>query len=61
MEADGAALVDGGGPANIHVDAGKSGGSPSFDIEDTDAPSSLAGGTGEPGRSDLQLDQTPIP
>ena len=61
VEADGTALVDGGGPANIHVDAGKSGGTPSFEIEDTDAAASLVGGTGEAGRSGFQLNQTPIP
>jgi hypothetical protein len=61
VEADGTALVDGGGPANIHIDAGKSGGTPSFEIEDTDAAASLVGGTGEAGRSGFQLNQTPIP
>src|SRR5258705_10482672 len=61
VEATGTALVDGGGPVNIQLDAGKSGGTPSFDIEDTDAPASLVGGTGEAGRSDFQLNQTPIP
>ena len=61
VEAKGTALVNGGGPANVSIDAGKSGGTPSFDIEDTDAPASLAGGTGEAGRSNFQLNQTPIP
>lgn len=61
VEASGTALVDGGGPANIGLDASKTGGTPAFEIEDTDAPASLAGGTGEAGRSALQLNQTPIP
>jgi hypothetical protein len=61
VEATGTALVDGGGPANIGLDASKTGGTPAFEIEDTDAPASLTGGTGEAGRSALQLNQTPIP
>jgi hypothetical protein len=61
VEAKGAALVNGGGPVNITLDASKTAGTPAFEIDDTDAPASLAGGTGEAGRSDFQLNQTPMP
>lgn len=61
LEARGKAAVNGGGPVNVSVDADVNLGTPSFEIRDTDASSSLAGGTGEPGRSQLQLNQTPIP
>jgi hypothetical protein len=61
VEATGTASVDGGGPTNISLDASKTSGTPAFDLEDTDAPAGLAGGTGEAGRSDFQLNQTPIP
>ena len=61
LEAAGTALVDGGGPVDIAIDAEETAGTPSFDIQDTDAVSSLTGGTGETGRSDFSLDQTPAP
>jgi hypothetical protein len=61
VEASGTASVNGAGPVNISLDADKTGGTPSFDLQDTDAPAALAGGTGEAGRSDFQLNQTPVP
>jgi hypothetical protein len=61
VEASGTADVNGAGSVNISLDADKTGGTPSFDLEDTDAPAPLAGGTGEAGRSNFQLNQTPVP
>ena len=58
---DAAMWIDANSHDDIGLDASKTGGTPAFEIEDTDAPASIAGGTGEAGRSALQLNQTPIP
>lgn len=60
VEGEGTASVD-GAPANVRFEASRSGADLAFELEDTDAPGSLAGGTGEPGRSALELDETPVP
>jgi len=60
-QGDGTALVNGGGPVNITLDASKTGGTVGLQLEDTDAPASLAGATGEAGRADFELSVTPDP
>jgi hypothetical protein len=48
-------------PANIHFEASKSSGTVAFDVEDSDSPGTLAGGTGEAGRADFGLTEAPAP
>jgi hypothetical protein len=59
-EGDGSGTVDGVG-ANLHFEVGKASGSVTFDVEDSDTATSLAGGTGEAGRADFELTETPAP
>ena len=60
-QCDGTAMVNGGGPVDITIDASKSSGVVSFTLDDIDTPVNLAGATGETGRADLSLTTTPAP